>query len=302
MTVKPPLNEGFIFVVGCLFYKAASQYAILKCVNHRKPKDQQVEFVSKGKFFSMPKKGDVYKVRGRMERDEDRKEDYFNVIWSELKLEEQTTQGMIEYLRREGPNVGDIRARELVDNFGSSVLMVLANEPQKVMERKGNGCFDGLTQERLDQLSIWARDQLRVADAKQKLYSLNVGPATVSKIIVFFGTKIIEVLANDPFRLMQIDGIAFLTADKIASANGCKPDNPGRIKNGILFTMQECEKDGHSCMTYEDLIEKSQKLLGVSKTAVTEQCALLLESEELCTSAVQPQKYSRLPHLFDIVE
>lgn len=295
-------KQGVVRVVRPCYYKAQSHYAIFIAVNNSRPKEQQVEFTVKGRFFTAPQKGNVYRVTGTMKRDATKDQDYFDVVNSEMELAEQGEDGMVKYLLKEGPSLGDVRAKQLVAAFGSKVIDVLANRPEEFQQKINEGMFPGITPERMEQLVSWARTEGQIAAIKQKLYSLQIGPATVNKIISFFGRRVIEILASDPFQLQKVDGIGWTTADKIAIANGCPKDNPLRIKNGILYIMSQHESEGHTCIKYERLLELSQNLLTVPAAAVLAEAAKLLEEEELCTSSVQPQKYSKKPEIFDIVE
>ena len=58
-----------------------------------------------------------------------------------------------------------------------------------------------------------------------------------------FGLTAFEVVKSNPYALLEMPRIGFLSADKVALAIGIRPDNPGRIKAGIVYvirqTMQE---------------------------------------------------------------
>ena len=219
-----------------------------------------------------------------------------------MDFKNQTEGALIEYLTREGPNLGDKRARELVQAFGTEVIDTLAFKPELVIAKRREGHFDGLTEERLTQLTEWACAEKSVEKIKQMLYGLGLTPSLINKMIVHFGHQGVAIVKNDPFRFGEVDGIGFATTWKIAKAAGCPKEDPNRIKYGIMHTLLENEGKGHCCMDDKDLVHKSQLLLEVPQKLVEQYLKELIESQKLCSQETNVQSLSQFPDLFDIVE
>jgi ATP-dependent exoDNAse (exonuclease V) alpha subunit len=270
------------------FYEERTRYAIVEAIVPSK--DPNKVFIFKG-VLDHPTDGTAYSVKGYMEYDETRKSHYFKIKHSELK-EQTSPQGWVEYLLREGPNLGDVRAQQLVAKFGNQVVQILANDPDQAM------AIEGLTPARLQELTNWAKEELLLADTKKMLYGLGFTPGIVRRLIVQFGRDTTRIIKSDPFQTMDIEGIGFITASKIAEAVGCSRTNPRRVKCGIIHVMREHADEGHTCIIWDRLVEKAQRLLGVGRDLVIAMTKELITEEKLCTQRSNPRKFAKNPHLF----
>ena len=295
------IYERTIQVTKVLMHNEQNRYSIVKAVNPDKPIEQQQEKIFKGPL-DYPKEGSRFKVKFVQEHDANRKENYFKIRQSEMDFKNQSEVGLIEYLIREGPNLGDKRAKELVQAFGVEVIDTLAFKPELVLAKRKEGHFDGLTEARLNELTEWACAEKSVEKIKQMLYGLGLTPSLIGKMILHFGHQVSAIVKNDPFRFGEVDGIGFATTWKIAKAAGCPKEDPNRIKYGILHTLSENEGDGHCCMEDKELVHKAQLLLEVPQKLVEQHLKELIESGKLCSNQTNPQPLSQFPDLFDIVE
>ena len=279
-----------IIVKKRIFFNDQTHYAIVKAISADKANSKEVTF--KGVLDNCTE-GAKYAVKGYMEKDFSRPtEPYFKVKHAEFQ-EQTSTEGWVEYLLREGPNLGDIRAKELVGLFGSNVVQVLANEPDKAASS-----IKGLNPERLKELSEWAREELLLSDTKKLLYSLQFTPGVVRKLVMKFGRKTTQVIKSDPFLTTEVDGIGFITASKIAEKVGCPATDPRRIRCGILHVMETHAEEGHICIYGDTLIFKAQKLLGVSRELITQVIKELIDKQTLCTNRTNPRPFAKNPDLF----
>lgn len=282
--------EGDIVIAprGVKFYNEETRYAIVFAVAPAKDPNRQITF--KG-VLDHPTDGASYHVKGYMEFDFSRQSHYFKIRHSEPK-EHKTSEGWAEYLMREGPNVGDHRAKELVTLFGDQVIHVLANDPDKALS------IQGLSADRLKELSEWAQEEILLADTKKMLYALGITPGLVRRLVMKYGRSTTKVVKTDPFLTMEVDGIGFATASKIGEAVGCTADNPRRIKCGIIHTMKEHAENGHTCIVWDRLVEKAQKLLGVAREKIILSVKELIAESLLCTQRSDPRPFAKNHELF----
>ena len=61
-----------------------------------------------------------------------------------------------------------------------------------------------------------------------------------------------DIVRNHPYRLCELAGIGFLTADKIAASMGVDPLSPERVDAALLYTLTDAETKGHLCMEKHD--------------------------------------------------
>lgn len=87
---------------------------------------------------------------------------------------------------------------------------------------------------------------------------------TANRAVQFYreyGNKAMEIVKNHPYRLCEIDGIGFRTADRIALNMGVSRLSPERVDEGILYTLKEQEGKGHLCIKKEKFIRECIKTL-----------------------------------------
>ena len=154
--------------------------------------------------------------------------------------------------------IGPVMARRLTQKFGLRTLEVIENEPQRLLEVEGIGPV------RVEKIKkAWA-GQKEIKDVILFLQSHGVSTAYAVKIYKAYGNNAVTLLRENPYRLaMDISGIGFKTADKIAKNLGVPPDSPLRTQAGILFLLWEAAEEGHVFLPREELVERAAQVLEV---------------------------------------
>ena len=85
------------------------------------------------------------------------------------------------------------------------------------------------------------------------------------KIYKKYGDSTQEILKRNPYLLVSdIEGVGFLTADKIAKKMGIPNDSDFRICAGIMHVLQDsAAKGGHTCLPKGYLLNSAVKLLNL---------------------------------------
>src|SRR5690606_23193123 len=108
------------------------------------------------------------------------------------------------------------------------------------------------------------KEQRGVADVMMFLNQHGVSPLYASKIYRQYGAQAIELVSRDPYRLaLDIHGIGFLSADKIARSMGIAADSTERMRAAIVFQLQQAEERGHCYVTTPQLIRMLQDCLAL---------------------------------------
>ncbi|MDR1657454.1 MAG: ATP-dependent RecD-like DNA helicase [Deltaproteobacteria bacterium] len=169
----------------------------------------------------------------------------------------QSENGLCKYLGSGLiKGVGPAWAKRLVDTFGTAVLQVLEQEPERLTEVSGLG---PIRRERI--IEAWRS----VAGLKQLvsfLSTFDLGPALAAKILKRYGSEAEAVIREDPYRLSgEIFGVGFLTADKLGKSLGFAADAPERLEAGLLYRLEEGIRRGHDFLPSVELVESTQKLI-----------------------------------------
>jgi exodeoxyribonuclease V alpha subunit len=148
---------------------------------------------------------------------------------------------------------------------------------EKLVEYAGSG-------ERLDDLIRTGIDELRAAlripvgtletlreqwiahatENKVRTYlsAFDLSPHQIDTLLTRFGEGIVSVLKDDPYMLIRhVRGYGFKRVDEIARKTGISKDHPGRVKAGLLHTVQEEIDSGHTWIDGGELIRKANDLL-----------------------------------------
>ena len=113
-----------------------------------------------------------------------------------------------------------------------------------------------------------------------------ITPNRAVKVYQAFGKDSMDILRHHPYRLCEVAGIGFLTADQIARSLGLDPRSPERVDAALLHILQEAEQQGHLCLEKTDLLQKSLKLLrtdGLTETMAAVRAGRLVEGNKLVT-------------------
>ncbi len=154
--------------------------------------------------------------------------------------------------------IGPVTAKRIVSRFGEESLEIIDREPDRLLQ------VDGLGPYRLEQIKKAWQDHREIRELMVLLRSHGVSAALATRIYRHYGMDSTRVVRENPFRLaMDVSGIGFATADKIAGNLGYAKDSPLRAEAGIFFVLHEATESGHVCVPETWLLEHSEKLLEI---------------------------------------
>jgi exodeoxyribonuclease V alpha subunit len=177
-----------------------------------------------------------------------------------------TIEGLARYLGSGMiPGIGPGTAKSIVDTFGMDTLAILDNNPAKLSEVRGIGV------KKAERIMKGWEEQRAVSEIMLFLNEQHIPPYLCRRIYRKYEAKAIEVIRSDPFRLaLEVSGIGFKTADKIAAQCGISPLSPQRIRAGLVYVMQEATTGGHCGLPRATLVQQAVEKLNVSPDLVVE--------------------------------
>src|SRR5690606_33042062 len=96
------------------------------------------------------------------------------------------------------------------------------------------------------------------------LQSHGATPALAARILKQYGDRAAEVVQKNPYRLaMDVWGVGFKTADRIAHSLGLRGDHPERVQAGVLHELRALSDAGHVFAPQGVLEERSAAMLEV---------------------------------------
>jgi exodeoxyribonuclease V alpha subunit len=157
--------------------------------------------------------------------------------------------------------VGPVTASKIVDYFGKDTLNIIEMNPDELA--KVNGVS-------LNKAREIGESFAEIKDMQNAIMFLQDYDITINMSIKIYGTyknKTIEILKQNPYKLVEdIDGIGFLTADKIAQKMGIPQDSEFRVRAGILHILKEgSEKSGNTYLPRAKVYFEVLRLLGLNE-------------------------------------
>jgi exodeoxyribonuclease V alpha subunit len=227
--IKLPDRQDLVTVVGNLFTITPGE--VLRLIGH---------------WDNHPKYGEQLRVRS-----------YESVLPATVRgIERYLGSGMIK-------GIGPIMARRLVTAFGEKTLDIIGNSIERLLEVSGIG------EKRVDMIRNAWEEQKEIRDVMVFLQGQGVSPAYAVRIYKHYGNDAIKIVKENPYRLaMDIFGIGFITADKIAEKLGIPKDSPVRTAAGILHVLHELADDGHIYYPYDSLVGKCADILHVEESSI----------------------------------
>ena len=171
-----------------------------------------------------------------------------------------TKAGIIAYLSSgQIKGIGPVMAERIYDAFGVTTLDVLDKEPKKLLS------ISGITETKLRKICDSYLASRGARDVISFLTPYGVTPNRAIQFYRAYGKDTMKIVKEHPYRLCELAGIGFKTADKIAKSMGFHDLSPERVDEGILYTLAEAESRGHLCMEKHTLIGMCQKILETPK-------------------------------------
>ena len=172
--------------------------------------------------------------------------------------------------------IGPIMAKRIVAKFGLETLDIIEDDTEKLLE------VDGIGSIRVERIAKAWQEQKEIREVMIFLQGEGVSSTYAVKIYKAYGDKSISVVKENPYRLaLDISGIGFKTADKIAQNMGIDPNSPMRAEAGIIHVLSELVDEGHIYYPYEELKEKAAELLEVDKEILDTALVTLTEQRRV---------------------
>ncbi|MCX7049688.1 MAG: ATP-dependent RecD-like DNA helicase [Candidatus Sumerlaeota bacterium] len=178
--------------------------------------------------------------------------------------------------------IGAVYASRIVKQFGMATLDILDRSPERLSEVPKLGA------KRVEMIEKAWRARQAERQVMIFLMGQNISPAYAARIVKTYGSRAVEVLRENPYRLAEdVDGIGFKSADVIAMNQGIAQDSPFRARAGVLHALSSLAQQGHVCAPRAALLEASQKILGIAEEAIS------TAIDDLCAEAGPRQLASR---------
>lgn len=240
-----------------IYWNEQDGYAVISL----KPEDSTEEVIAVGELMgAVP--GEGLRLWGRWQRQSRYGkrfvvENYVTRLPASVKaIENYLASGLIK-------GIGPVYASRIVGAFGEKTIEIIDKHPERLLE------VEGIGEKRLEQIKSAWYAQLRIRELMLFLQEHGISAALGKRIYRFYGDKSIEVLKSNPYQLViDIYGIGFKTADRVAERLGVSKDSPQRIEAGVLHILDEAKDKGHTYLPQEELIRQAHRLLDIAEEPI----------------------------------
>jgi exodeoxyribonuclease V alpha subunit len=188
-----------------------------------------------------------------------------------------TLEGIERYLGSGAvPGVGPGFAKKIVDTFGLTTLKVLDDDPGQLRR------IPGLGAQRLEKIKQAWQEQRGLGNLVLLLETHGASYNLAQRIIERYGARAAEEVQQRPYRLaLEVRGVGFKTADRLAASLGIVKDHPERVQAGILHELGALADAGHVLAPRDALCERSAAMLEVDVAHVQAGVDALRASERI---------------------
>jgi exodeoxyribonuclease V alpha subunit len=178
-------------------------------------------------------------------------------VTSVTELAPTTLSGIEKYLGSGLiKGIGEVTAQRIVEKFGLDTLKVLDDEPHRLREVMGLG------RTRADALVLAWQEQRAIRDVMIFLQAHGASPMLATRIFKRYGPKAVSIISGNPYRLaIDVWGVGFRTADRIAASMGITKDSLERMQAALLQALRDATDNGHCYAVAEDLVGRAGRLI-----------------------------------------
>lgn len=176
----------------------------------------------------------------------------------------ESLEGLERYLASgKLKGIGPATAQKMIKEFGKEVVHILRFEPEKLT------CIKGITKEKAIEASESFNENWEIFRIVEYLQKYGIGPQSAETVYKKLGPNTIDLIEENPYLLIDLTPRAdFRQIDQIALRTGLDQENNERMKSGIKYAIKIANSNGHCCVLYENLLQFTKDLLGVSEESV----------------------------------
>ena len=189
--------------------------------------------------------------------------------------------------------IGPAMAKKIVAEFGEKTLEIIAKSPNELLKVPGIG------KKTAEKISTSYLEQSELTEIMVWLENHGISNTYAGKIFAKYGSFAIDIMEKDIYCLFQdIEGIGFLTADKLAFNLGIQREDKRRIISGIDYALMQLCNNGHCCIPEMALVDKTAKILQVNNQIIFTILKERIDNGSLNTEVVGGETLIYPPYLY----
>ena len=162
--------------------------------------------------------------------------------------------------------VGPGLAKRITQKFKEDTFRIMEEEPERLSEIKG------ISMRKAIEIAGAFEARAGSRQAISFLSQYDISPGIGQKIYERYKDQIYNIVRTNPYKLIDdIEGVGFISADRIASSVGISADSEYRIRSAVIYLLAETARSGSMCMEERELVNKASELLGLDEVLIENQ-------------------------------
>jgi exodeoxyribonuclease V alpha subunit len=209
-----------------------------------------------------------------------------------------TIDGIRNYLKSGVvKGIGHSTADKMVNHFKTEVFDIIEKYPEKLLE------IEGIGEAKAELICNAWKYNHAARGLMQLLQEAGVKTSYCAKMLKQYGTDAINVIRNDPYRLaLDIPGIGFYLADRIALNLDHPRDDPARVRACVIHVMQQFTNEGHVFAYEHQLIEHCRRHYQMESDIIGNSLETLVAEKELVIENALDSIENRIIYLREFYE
>lgn len=154
---------------------------------------------------------------------------------------------------KEFKNIGEAKAQKIIDAFGENSIDVLMANPKAIYEMSDLADTDKST--------VYNYFTNKDKNTINNLIKLGLSFTFAQKVMMYFGVNCTNDIKDNPFCMLEINGIGFKKCDQIYLANHQDLYSQLRFTAAVTHILQESTNIGHCYLASNELYNEINNLL-----------------------------------------
>lgn len=218
----------------------------MKCIENIENAEPKKIYSLKGICCEMEEHGFEIKIKAEYESSHSVYGDTYKIISSQKIVDLSSKTKQKRFLKT---IISDNLVKNLYDELDNPMQAIENEDVQKLTSVKGIG---EPTAKKIIEKYKANKDN---SEIYSELYNTGITTAMIDKVIKHFKSPDIALskIKENPYSLIEIDGIGFMKADEIALKSGIKRNDKRRVTGCICHVLKENGENGKSYLRYEEL-------------------------------------------------
>jgi len=184
--------------------------------------------------------------------------------------------------------IGNKMSDRIVRHFQEKTFDIIENNPERLVE------VDGIGKNKAARIIDDWKSHHALRNLMRFLVEHGIKPSYCTKLFKLYGEDAVQILCNDPFRLVDdIPGIGFSIADAMSISLGMPENDPKRIKACIMNRMELASAQGHTFMFENELERQCESIFKIELHDIENAIENLADSGKLVFKNVETSSDTR---------